>query len=88
MEMTKIRISFTFDSREVLLSLQMGFNFVRAAVACAILARISGLKPSSETAAPRYLSFFQRTQLPPFYLDLPLDATGAVCHQFDLPSTA
>ena len=39
----------------MLLSLQMGFSFVRAAVACAILERTSGLEPSSETTAPRYL---------------------------------
>ena len=38
-----------------MLSLQMGFSFVRAAVACAILERTSGLEPSSETTAPRYL---------------------------------
>ena len=31
------------------------FSFVRAAVACAILERTSGLEPSSETTAPRYL---------------------------------
>ena len=39
MEMTRERISFTFDPRDMLLSLQMGFSFVRAAVACAILER-------------------------------------------------
>ena len=39
----------------MLLSLQMDFSFVRAAVACAILERTSGLEPSSETTAPRYL---------------------------------
>ena len=55
MEMTRERISFTFDPRDMLLSLQMGFSFVRAAVACAILERTSGLEPSSETTAPRYL---------------------------------
>ena len=49
------RISFTFDPRDMLLSLQMGFSFVRSAVACAILERTSGLEPSSETTAPRYL---------------------------------
>ena len=54
-EMTRERISFTFDPRDMFLSLQMGFSFVRAAVACAILERISGLEPSSETTAPRYL---------------------------------
>ena len=55
MEMTRKHISFTFDPRDMLLSLQMGFSFVRAAVAGAILERTSGLEPSSETTAPRYL---------------------------------
>ena len=52
MEMTRERISFTFDPRDKLLSLQieMGFSFVRAAVAYAILERTSGLEPSSELA--------------------------------------
>ena len=48
MEITRERISFTFDPRDMLLSLQMGFSFVRAAVACAILERISALEPLSE----------------------------------------
>ena len=39
----------------MLLSVQMGIGFVRAAVARAILERISGLEPSSETTAQRYL---------------------------------
>ena len=55
MEMTGERIGFTFDPRDMLLCLQIGFSFVRAAMACAILGRISGLKPSSESIAPRYL---------------------------------
>ena len=55
MKMTKELISFTFDPIDMLLSLQMGFSFVRAAVACAIIERTSGLEPSSETTAPRYL---------------------------------
>ena len=38
-KMTRERTSFTFDPRDMLLSLQMGFSFVRAAVACAILER-------------------------------------------------
>ena len=53
--MTRKRISFTFDPRDMLLSLQMGFSFVRAAVACAIPERTCGLELSSETTAPRYL---------------------------------
>ena len=52
--MTRERIGFTFDPRDML-TLQMGFSFVRAALACSILERISGLEPSSETTAPRYL---------------------------------
>ena len=55
MDMTRERISFTFHPTDMLLSLQVGFSFVRAAVACAVLEIISGLEPSSETTAPRYL---------------------------------
>ena len=40
MEMTRECISFTFDPKDMLLSLQIGFSFVRAAVACTILERI------------------------------------------------
>ena len=66
MEMTRERISFTFDPRDMLLSLQMGFSFVRAAVACAILERTSGLEPSSETTAPRYLKLVTVPYFCPF----------------------
>ena len=41
-EMTRERISFTFDPKDMLLSIHMGFSFVRAA------GKISGLEPSSE----------------------------------------
>ena len=51
--MKRERINFTFDPKYILLSLQMGFRFVRAAVACVILKRISGLEPSSERIASR-----------------------------------
>ena len=54
-EMTRERTSLTPDPRDMLLSLQMGPSFVRAAVACAILERTPGLEPSSETTASRYL---------------------------------
>ena len=66
MEMTRERISFTFDPRDMLLSLQMGFSFVRAAVACAILEITSGLEPSSETTAPRYLKLVTVPNFCPF----------------------
>ena len=66
MEMTRGRTSFTFDSRDMLLSLQMGFSFVRAAVACAILEKTSGFEPSSETTAPRYSKLLTVPNLCPF----------------------
>ena len=50
----------------MLISLQMGFGFVRVAVACAILERISGLEPSSETTAPRYLKLVTVPSFCPF----------------------
>ena len=43
------------DIQEIFDYLQIGFSFVRAAVAGAILERTSGFEPSSETTAPRYL---------------------------------
>ena len=67
-------------TRDMLLSLQIGFSFVRAAVACVILERTSALEPSSKTTDPRYLKL-------PFYCDRLLGAIGAVCHQFGLLST-
>ena len=39
----------------MLLSFHILFNLVMAAVACAVLARISGFEPSSEIIDPRYL---------------------------------
>ena len=87
MEMTRERISFTFDPRDTLLSLQMGFSFVRAAVACAILERTSGLKPTSETTASEYLKLVTMPSFCPFYFYLTLDVIGAVCHQFGLFGT-
>ena len=87
MEMTRERISFTFDPRDMLLYLQMGFSFVRAAVARAILERTSGLEPSSKTTAPRYLKLVAVPNFCPFYLYLSLDAIGAVFHPFGLLGT-
>ena len=75
MEMTRSAISFTFDPRDMLLSLQMGFSFDRAAVACAILERTSGLEPSSETTVPRYLKL---VAVPNFCLFTFISLSG--CH--------
>ena len=66
MEMTRERISFTFDPRDMLLSLQMDFSFVSAAVACATLYRTPGLETSSETTAPRYKKLVTLPNFCPF----------------------
>ena len=42
------------------------FSFVRAAVACAILETTSGLEPSSETTAQRYLKLVTVPNFFPF----------------------
>ena len=84
--MTRERISFTFDPRDMFLQLKIDFSFVKAAVACTIVERTSGLEPLSETTALRYLSLY-RTRFCPFYLNFPQDAIGTVCHQSGLLST-
>ena len=54
-DMTTERISLIFDPRDMLLSIHIGFSFIRAIVACAINERTSCLKLSSKTIAPRSL---------------------------------
>ena len=44
--MTRVRISPTFDPRDMLLYLQRDFSFVSAAVACVTLKKASGFEPS------------------------------------------
>ena len=65
-----------------MLFLKIGFSFVSAAVACAVLERISGFEPSSEIQGT-----FEVCYDTVHLLDLPLDAIGTVCHQFGLRST-
>ena len=56
MDMTRERISLIFELSAIFLSFQMVLSLASAAVAWAILARISGLDPSSAMIAPRYLN--------------------------------
>ena len=72
--MTRERTCFTFYPRDMLLSLQIGFSFEIAAVACAILERTTGFVPSPDSP----LEACYGTQLLPFHLDLPLDAIFAL----------
>ena len=55
MDMTRERISLIFELSAIFLSFQMVLSLASAAVAWAILARISGLDPSSAMIAPRYI---------------------------------
>ena len=55
MAVTREHISRILELREILLSIQIGFSLVNAAVVCAILESISGLEPSSVMIEPRYL---------------------------------
>ena len=55
MDVTREHISHVLELRELLLSFQTGFNLANAAVVCAILQSILGLKPSSVITEPRYL---------------------------------
>ena len=70
MDVTMERISRILDLelREILLSIQIGFSLVNAAVACAILQSNSGLEPSSVITEPRYLNLVTVSSFCPFTL--------------------
>ena len=63
LELREILISF---KREILLSFQIGFNIVNAAVVCAILESISRLEPSLVITEPRYLKLVTVSSFCPF----------------------
>ena len=94
LETTRERTSFTFDPKTMLLSLQFGFSFVRAAMTCAILQRISSFKQSCKRTAPRYLQLVAVPYFCPFtliYLWMPLALfviNLALSFHFDLPLDA
>ena len=68
MNATRERISRILELREILLSFQIGFNPVNAAVVCAFLESISGLEPSSVITEPRYLKLVTVSSFCPFIL--------------------
>ena len=70
MDLIRECISFTFNQRDMFISVRIGFSFVRAAVACAILERTSGFELSFETMAPR--SLFQASTLISVWMSLAL----------------
>ena len=76
MDVTREGISRVLELREILLSIQIGFSLVNAAVACAILESISGLEPSSVITEPRYLKLVTFSSFCPFTLI----TVSLVCH--------
>ena len=68
MDVTRDRISRILELRKIPLSFQTGFNFVNAAVVCAIPERISGLEPSTVKTEPRYLKLVTVSSFRPFTL--------------------
>ena len=68
MDMTRERISLIFELSAIFLSFQMVLSLASAAVAWAILARISGLDPSSVMIAPRYLNRLTQSTFSPLTL--------------------
>ena len=68
MDMTRERISLIFELSAIFLSFQMVLSLASAAVAWAILARISGLDPSSVMIAPRYLNRLTQSSFSPLTL--------------------
>ena len=68
MDVTGERVNRILELREILLSFQTGFNLVNAAVACAILDSISGLKPSSVITEPTHLKLVTVSSFCPFTL--------------------
>ena len=68
MDVTRERIGRILEQGEILLPFQTGFNFVNAAVVCAILESISGLEPSSVITEPRYLKLVTVSSFCPFTL--------------------
>ena len=68
MDVTRERISRILELREILLSIQIGFSLVNAAVACAILQSNAGLEPSSVITEPRDLKLVTVSSFCPFTL--------------------
>ena len=68
MDMTRERISLIFELSAMFLSFQMVLSLASAAVAWAILERISCLDPSSAMIAPRYLNLLMQSSFSPLTL--------------------
>ena len=84
MDMARERISLILELMAIFLSFQMTFSLVTAAVVWAILNSTSGLDPSSDTIAPRYLKAMDGLQFLVAYGNVSANAIGVICHQLGL----
>ena len=88
MDVTRERISRVLGLREILLSIQIGFTLVNAAVVCAILESISGLEPSSVITEPSFLKLVIASSFCPLTLIFVLmPLVSFVCYQLVLLGT-
>ena len=78
MDVKRERISRILELKKILLSIQIGFSLVNAAVACAILQSNSGLEPSSVIIEPRYLKLVTVSSFCPFTLISVLMPLGSI----------
>ena len=85
-DVTRERISRILELREILLSIQTGFSLVNAAVVCAILESIAGLKLSLLITEPRYLKLVTVSSFCPFTL-ISVLMSLVLCQQLGLLGT-
>ena len=79
MDVTRKHIRHVFELREILLSIQTGFNLVNAVVLCNILESISGWNPHQLSC--------DCLKLLSIYFNLCFDVTSVVCHELGLLGT-
>ena len=79
-----VRISLTLEASEMLLSLHMNFSLESAAVAWAILERISVFFSFFKDYCSQVLEVLHFFLPLTFYLDLSLEAIWVVCYHFRL----
>ena len=86
-DMARERISLILELMAMFLLFQMTSSLVTAAVIWAILESISGLDPSADTIAPRYLKLRTGPQFLVVCGNVSADAIGVICHQMGLLCT-
>ena len=87
MDMAREHISLILELMAMILSFQMTFSLVTAAVVWRIQDSTSCLDPSSDTVVPRYFKATDGLQFLVVYGNVSADAIGVICHQLGLRCT-